>query len=59
VRKIIIGLLAVGFVGFGLPPFGHIIKTSDDLWRIIAFIRSVNPDSLKQADAPYAPPQQY
>ena len=42
-----------------MPPFGGIIKTSDDLWRIIAFIRSVNPDSLKQADAPYAPPPQY
>ena len=42
-----------------MPPFGHIIKTSDDLWRIIAFIRSVNPDSLKQADVPYAPPPQY
>jgi hypothetical protein len=22
-----------------MPPFGGIIKTSDDLWRIIAFIR--------------------
>lgn len=31
-----------------MPPFGGIIKTSDDLWRIIAFIRSVNPGSLKQ-----------
>ena len=29
-----------------MPPFGGIIKTSDDLWRIIAFIRSVNPGSL-------------
>ena len=29
------------------PPFGGIIKTSDDLWRIIAFIRSVDPGSLK------------
>lgn len=28
-----------------MPPFGGIIKTSDDLWRIIAFIRSVNPGS--------------
>ena len=25
-----------------MPPFGGIIKTSNDLWRIIAFIRSVN-----------------
>jgi mono/diheme cytochrome c family protein len=29
-----------------MPPFGGIIKTSDDLWRIIAFIRSVNPSSV-------------
>lgn len=36
-----------------MPPFGAIIKTSDDIWRIIAFIRSVNPDSLKKADEPY------
>jgi mono/diheme cytochrome c family protein len=33
-----------------MPPFRDIIKTSDDLWKIIAFIRSVNPDSLKNAD---------
>jgi hypothetical protein len=29
-----------------MPPFGQIIKTSDDLWKIIAFIRSVNPESM-------------
>jgi mono/diheme cytochrome c family protein len=29
-----------------MPPFGQIIKTSDDLWKVIAFIRSVNPNSL-------------
>jgi hypothetical protein len=40
-----------------MPPFGQIIKTSDDLWRIIAFIRSVNPNSLKHAGDAYAPPQ--
>ena len=28
-----------------MPPFGGIIKTSDDLWKIIAWIRSVNPSS--------------
>jgi hypothetical protein len=39
-----------------MPPFGGIIKTSDDLWRIIAFIRSVNPSSLKPAKPP-TPPQ--
>ena len=33
----------------------QIIKTSDDLWRIIAFIRSVNPNSMKLVDVPYAP----
>jgi mono/diheme cytochrome c family protein len=38
-----------------MPPFGAIIKTSDDLWRIIAFIRSVNPSSMKLIDVPYAP----
>jgi mono/diheme cytochrome c family protein len=35
-----------------MPPFGKIIKTSDDLWKVIAFIRSKNPDSLKKADQP-------
>jgi mono/diheme cytochrome c family protein len=28
-----------------MPPFGGILKTSDDLWRIITWIRSVNPSS--------------
>ena len=28
-----------------MPPFGGIIKTSDDLWRVITWIRSVNPSS--------------
>jgi mono/diheme cytochrome c family protein len=41
-----------------MPPFGDIIKTSDDLWRIIAYIRSVNPSSMKQVDTPYTPPAQ-
>jgi mono/diheme cytochrome c family protein len=40
-----------------MPPFGGIIKTSDDLWRIIAFMRSVNPSSLKPGAAPAATPQ--
>jgi mono/diheme cytochrome c family protein len=30
-----------------MPPFGQILKTSDDLWKIITFVRSVNPSSLK------------
>jgi mono/diheme cytochrome c family protein len=38
-----------------MPAFGSVIKTSDDLWRIIAFIRSVNPSSLKPAATPAAP----
>ena len=37
-----------------MPPFGGIIKTSDDLWKIIALIRSVNPGSLKPAAAAIA-----
>jgi mono/diheme cytochrome c family protein len=35
-----------------MPPFGTIIKTSDDLWKVIAWIRSVNPSSLAKADKP-------
>jgi mono/diheme cytochrome c family protein len=36
-----------------MPPFGNIIKTSDQLWKVIAWVRSVNPNSLKHAsDAP-------
>jgi mono/diheme cytochrome c family protein len=31
-----------------MPPFGGIIKTSDDLWKIIAWMRSVNPGSEKK-----------
>jgi len=41
-----------------MPPFGGIVKTSDDLWKVIAWIRSVNPNSVKQANTPYeAPPK--
>jgi mono/diheme cytochrome c family protein len=28
-----------------MPPFGGIIKTSDEMWKVITFIRSVNPSS--------------
>ena len=31
-----------------MPPFGGIIKTSDDLWKVITWIRSVNPGSEKK-----------
>ena len=41
----------------GRRVFERIIKTSDDLWRIIAFIRSVNPSSLKPVAPPAATPQ--
>ena len=39
-----------------MPPFGGIIKTSDDLWKVIAWIRSVNPDLVKLEGTPYAKP---
>lgn len=48
------GLQAQGYARKGsenvvgpMPPFGGIIKTSDDLWKIISWIRTINPDSLK------------
>lgn len=37
-----------------MPPFGEIIKTDDDMWKMIAWIRSVNP---KSAEPPPPPPQ--
>jgi len=35
-----------------MPPFGGIIKTSDDLWKVIAWIRTVNPSSQKHESDP-------
>ena len=32
-----------GTVHAGMPMMGQTIKTADDLWKIIAFIRSINP----------------
>ncbi|ODA68457.1 hypothetical protein A7A08_00280 [Methyloligella halotolerans] len=32
-----------GSVHAGMPAMGHTIKTADHLWKIIAFIRSINP----------------
>ena len=26
-----------------MPPYGEIVKTDDEIWKIIAWIRSVNP----------------
>jgi mono/diheme cytochrome c family protein len=34
-----------------MPPFGQIVKSDDDLWKIIAFIRSVNPSSAEGSSA--------
>jgi mono/diheme cytochrome c family protein len=41
-----------------MTPFGEYIKTSNDLWKIIAWIRSVNPNSVSKENVPYkAPPK--
>jgi mono/diheme cytochrome c family protein len=39
-----------------MMPFGQIIKTDDDLWKIIAWIRAMNPSSLKPSTVPPPPP---
>ncbi len=39
-----------------MPPFGGILKTDDDLWKIISWIRTVNPNSLKPASVVPPPP---
>ena len=41
-----------------MPPFGTIIKTSDDMWKVIAFIRAKNPNSMKLVDKPAQAPSQ-
>ena len=35
--------ITYGTVHAPMPPMGFSIKTSDELWKIIAFIRSINP----------------
>jgi mono/diheme cytochrome c family protein len=35
--------LQYGSVHAPMPPMGFSVKTGDDLWKIIAFIRSINP----------------
>jgi mono/diheme cytochrome c family protein len=35
--------ITYGSVHAPMPPMGFAVKTSDDLWKIIAFIRSINP----------------
>jgi mono/diheme cytochrome c family protein len=39
-----------------MPPFGTIAKTSDDMWKVLAFIRSKNPSSMKLVDKPAQTP---
>jgi mono/diheme cytochrome c family protein len=34
-----------------MPPMGGIVKSNDDLWKIIAWIRSVNPSSAEGSSA--------
>ena len=40
-----------------MPAMGGVVKSDDDLWKIIAWIRSVNPSSAS-ASAETAPPAQ-
>lgn len=56
------GLKAHGYARKGseavvgpMPAMGEIVKTDDDMWKIIAWIRSVNPSSAS-ASAESAPP---
>ena len=37
-----------------MPPFGGIVKSDDDMWKIIAWIRSVNPTSAAASAEPSA-----
>lgn len=43
-----------------MPEMGHVIKTSDHLWKIVAFIRSINPPGTnppeKVIPGKYTPP---
>ncbi|MFW2392451.1 MAG: c-type cytochrome [Methyloceanibacter sp.] len=41
-----------------MPPFGGIIKTSDELWQVISFMRTKNPSSMKKVDKPAQTPGQ-
>ena len=42
--------LTYGPVHAPMPPMGAAIKTSDQLWKIIAFIRSINPPGSNRPD---------
>ncbi len=37
-----------------MPPMGGIVKSDDDMWKIIAWIRSVNPSSAAASADPSA-----
>jgi mono/diheme cytochrome c family protein len=41
-----------------MPPMGGIVKSDDDLWKIIAWIRSINPSSAGGSSAEAPPPAQ-
>jgi hypothetical protein len=40
-----------------MPPMGKIVKSDEDLWKIIAWIRSVNPSSASASAETSPPPQ--
>jgi mono/diheme cytochrome c family protein len=42
--------LGYGSVHAPMPPMGAAIRTSDELWKIIAFIRSINPPGTNPPD---------
>jgi len=50
-----------GTVKAPMPEMGHVIKTSDHLWKIISFIRSINPEGTnppeKLIPGRYSPPE--
>lgn len=50
-----------GTIPAPMPEMGHVIKTSDHLWKIVAFIRSINPPGTnppeKVIPGKYTPPQ--
>lgn len=42
-----------------MPALGSAIKTSDDLWKMIAWIRSINPSSIPGAKSNVPPPPDF
>jgi mono/diheme cytochrome c family protein len=41
-----------------MPPMGGVLKSPDDVWKVIAWIRSVNPSSAGGSSASAPPPAQ-